>query len=226
MMTKSASETTLKTSSFNIGTDNTYTPLYFSFYLLDEDESESKDLDQAVSPTNVYKASAVQKDPCFYGCCCVCCISCSRQRCLGRCGIVRKVKSLHELYQLKQNDRDLRKCNTQEWIDRCTLDRICERHYRWQNHGYYSGNHMMPDGTYAYLYEAEENPVYQTQDWKDWVIAYRTDFWQRWWGCDYEPICAKDCYFRLPHCGCGELFHGMKLVDCKLVPIAQAVATE
>jgi hypothetical protein len=93
----------------------------------------------------------------------------------------------------------------------------------------------MPDGTSAYLYltgggSEGEKPVYQTQAWKDWVVAYRAEFWKdHFYGNDYQPLCAKDCDFCLPHCACGELFHGMKLVDGKLVPIAApmpaAVAT-
>jgi len=88
----------------------------------------------------------------------------------------------------------------------------------------------MPDGTYAYLYltgpgSEGEKPVYQTQAWKDWVVAYRSEFWKdHFYGNDYQPLCAKDCGFCLPHCGCGELFHGMKLVDRKLVAVTEAVA--
>jgi hypothetical protein len=84
----------------------------------------------------------------------------------------------------------------------------------------------MPDGTYAYLYltgggSEGEKPVYQTQAWKDWVVAYRAEFWKdHFYGNDYQPLCAKDCQFCLPHCACGELFHGMKLVGAKLIPIA------
>ena len=52
MMYKSASETTLKTSSFIInGTDNTNLPPCFSFYLLGEDESDGENIDQVTAPT-------------------------------------------------------------------------------------------------------------------------------------------------------------------------------
>jgi hypothetical protein len=84
----------------------------------------------------------------------------------------------------------------------------------------------MPDGTHAYLYltgggSEGEKPVYQTQAWKDWVVAYRSEFWKdHFYGNDYQPLCAKDCEFCLPHCACGELFHGMKLVGAKLVALA------
>jgi hypothetical protein len=56
MMTKSASESTLKISSSNTGTDNNRTPLCFSFYLLDSDdegEAEINNLVQTVSHTTV-----------------------------------------------------------------------------------------------------------------------------------------------------------------------------
>ncbi len=82
----------------------------------------------------------------------------------------------------------------------------------------------MPDETYAYLYSPtscvieDAKPVYQTQAWKDWVIAYRSDFWRGHFYTEYQPLCAKDCEFSLPHCACGELFHGMKLVGGNLVP--------
>jgi hypothetical protein len=90
----------------------------------------------------------------------------------------------------------------------------------------------MPDGTYAYLYltgpgSEGEKPVYQTQAWKDWVVAYRSEFWKdHFYGNDYQPLCAKDCGFCLPHCACGELFHGMKLVNGKLVPVPAAVPAQ
>ena len=167
---------------------------------------------------------AVQKDPCTLGCCCSCCLKCSRQKCLGRCGTVRKVKTLHELYSLKDDDLQLGKCTRQEWSDRCILRRHVDRHLRWHHHTWYSGSHKMPDGTYAYLYGPtscpieDAKPVYQTQAWKDWVTTYRAEFWRdEFYGSEYQSLCAKDCQFRLPHCACGELFHGMKLVGGKLV---------
>ena len=168
---------------------------------------------------------AVQKDPCMRGCCCMCCLKCSRQMCHGRCGTVRKLKTLHELFNLKGDDLQLGKCTSQEWSDSGILRRHVDRHMRWNNHTWYSGSHQMPDGTHAYLYGPtscpieDAKPVYQTQAWKDWVIAYRAEFWKdHFYGNDYQPLCAKDCEFRLPHCECGELFHGMKLVGGKLVP--------
>jgi len=164
-----------------------------------------------------------QKDPCTRGCCCSCCMKCSRQKCLGCCGTVRKVKTLHELYSLKYDDLQLGNCTRKEWSERNSLHMHVDRHLRWHHHTWYSGSHQMPDGTYAYLYltgggSEGEKPVYQTQAWKDWVTTYRAEFWEQHWGLDYQPICAKDCQLCLPHCGCGELFHGMKLVEGKLVP--------
>jgi len=167
---------------------------------------------------------AVPKDACMRGCCCSCCMKCSRAICFGRCGIVRKVKSLHEVFDLKWSDLELRKCTKQEWSDRNTLHLHVDRHMRWNNHTWYSGSHKMPNETYAYLYSPtscvieDAKPVYQTQAWKDWVIAYRSDFWRGHFYTEYQPLCAKDCEFRLPHCACGELFHGMKLVGGNLVP--------
>jgi hypothetical protein len=143
---------------------------------------------------------------------------------------VRKVKTLHELFNLKYDDLQLGKCTRQEFSDSGILSRHVDRHMRWNNHTWYSGSHQMPDGTYAYLYltgggSEGEKPVYQTQAWKDWVVAYRAEFWKgHFYGSDYQPLCAKDCEFRLPHCACGELFHGMKLVDGKLVPAAEPAA--
>ena len=172
----------------------------------------------------------VQKDPCTRGCCCNCCMECSREACKGLCGIVRKRRSLHELFNLKWSDLQLGKCTRQEFSDSGILHTHVDRHMRWNNHTWYSGSHQMPDGTYAYLYltgpgSEGEKPVYQTQAWKDWVVAYRSEFWKdHFYGNDYQPLCAKDCGFCLPHCACGELFHGMKLVDRKLVPAAAAIA--
>jgi len=169
---------------------------------------------------------AVPKDPCMRGCCCICCMKCSRHKCLGRCGIVRKVKTLHEVFNLKWSDLQQRKCTRQEWDDRNTLHLHVDWHMRWQKHMWYSGSHKMPDGTYAHLYYPtscaieDAKPAYQTQAWKDWVIAYRSDFWKQQCYTEYEPICVRDCEFRLPHCDCGELFHGMTLVDRRLVPAA------
>jgi len=175
---------------------------------------------------------AIQKDPCMRGCCCICCMKCSRHKCLGRCGIVRKVKTLHELFNLKWSDLQVRECTQQEWSDRETLHLHVDRHLRWQKHMWYSGSHKMPDGTYAYLYYPtscaiqDAKPVYQTQAWKDWVIAYRSDFWKQQCYTDYEPLCVRDCQFRLPHCDCGELFHGMTLVNHHmLVPVAAQEAS-
>jgi hypothetical protein len=167
---------------------------------------------------------AVQKDPCTRGCCCTCCMKCSRQMCHGRCGTVRKLKTLHELFNLKGDDLLMKKCTRQEYSDSGILRTHVDRHLRWHHHTWYSGSHQMPDGTYAYLYltgggSEGEKPVYQTQAWKDWVVAYRAEFWKaHFYGNDYQPLCAKDCEFRLPHCDCGELFHGMKLVGGNLVP--------
>ena len=144
-----------------------------------------------------------------------------------------KVKSLHELYQLKHSDYVLRKCTRKEWSDRETLNYITERHFRWHQHMYHSGSHKMPDGTHAYLYSPtscpieDAKPVYKTQAWKDWVTTYRAEFWKgQFYGSDYQPLCAKDCELRLPHCDCGELFHGMKLMGGKLVRIDEPVTTE
>ena len=165
-----------------------------------------------------------QKDPCYFGCCCTCCMKCSREKCIGRCGTVRKVKTLQELYRLKYSDIALAKCTRQEWSDRNSLHMQVDRHLRWHHHTWYSGSHKMPDGTYAYLYltgggSEGEKPIYQTQAWKDWVTTYRAEFWKdHFYGSEYQPLCVKDCDFRLPHCDCGELFHGMKLVEGKLVP--------
>jgi hypothetical protein len=167
-----------------------------------------------------------QKDPCYFGCCCTCCMKCSREKCIGRCGTVRKVKTLQELYRLKDSDIALGKCTRQEWSDRNSLHMQVDRHLRWHHHTWYSGSHKMPDGTYAYLYltgggSEGEKPVYQSQAWKDWVTTYRAEFWRgHFYGSEYQPLCVKDCDFRLPHCACGELFHGMKLVEGKLVPQA------
>jgi len=139
------------------------------------------------------------------------------------------MKTLHELYSLKGDDLQMKICTRQEWSDRNSLRRHVDRHLRWHHHMWYSGSHKMPDGTYAYLYGPtscpieDAKPVYQTQGWKDWVTSYRANFWEQEWGLDYQPICAKDCRLCLPHCACGELFHGMKLVEGKLVP-ADAVA--
>lgn len=140
-----------------------------------------------------------------------------------------KVKTLQEIYNLKHSDYVLGKCTRQEWENRETLYWLTERHLRWHNHMHHSGKHKMPDGEYAYLYltgggSEDKKPVYQTQAWKDWVKGYRAEFWKSEWGLNYEPLCAKDCQFRLPHCDCGELFHGMKL-DRKLVPIETVAET-
>jgi hypothetical protein len=134
------------------------------------------------------------------------------------------VKTLQELYRLKYSDIALGKCTRQEWSDRNSLHMQVDRHLRWHHHTWYSGSHQMPDGTYAYLYltgggSEGEKPVYQTQAWKDWVTTYRAEFWRdHFYGSEYQPLCVKDCDFRLPHCACGELFHGMKLVEGNLLP--------
>ena len=131
-------------------------------------------------------------------------------------------RTLSQLYALTQAD-----LTAEEWENRQILHSIISQHNRWQCHSYYSGKHQMPDGTYAhlydanygYLYPAHKNPVYTTQAWKNWVTSYRANYWDREWGCAYQPICAKDCWMTKPHCACGEMFHGLKLVEGKLVPL-------
>ena len=143
-------------------------------------------------------------------------------------------RSLSELYTLSQSE-----LTPEEWENRQALHCITNQHLIWQNHCYYSGKQKMPDGTYAHLYDgnysysypADKSPVYQTEAWKNWILAYRETYWQKEWGCAYQPICTKDCWQPFPlntPCACGELFHGMKLVGGKLVPLAvpQAQPTE
>jgi len=86
----------------------------------------------------------VQKDPCIRGCCCDCCMSCSRQACKGLCGIVRKRKSLHELFNLKWSDLQLGKCTRQEYSDSGILHTHVDRHMRWNNHTWYRPRMGLP----------------------------------------------------------------------------------
>jgi hypothetical protein len=136
-------------------------------------------------------------------------------------------KTLHELYQLKQDA-----CTPEEWECRETLHYITAQHMQWNRHIEDAGQGRMPDGTYAYLYRPKDaercRPVYYTKEWESWVKSYRKTYWRRSWDSEYNPLCAKDCSFGmttsgkdfhgLMFCRCGQLFHGLMFRGWQLVP--------
>jgi len=84
------------------------------------------------------------------------------------------------------------------------LFKIADQHEEWRKHVLTLKNNL-----YFNMPQTNPQPV-PFNVWKNYVLTYRSEWWQEKFGCEFNPICGNDCFLKGRACHCGP-FNGVVL---------------